>query len=70
MSGHRISLNHVLRHHRQALPPPDDNMDPPVFSGEEGSPQPIGDGVEDMDAEAGEVDAGEVDAGPEPMNTG
>ena len=45
----------------QALPPPDDIMDPPVFPREERSPQPIGDGVEDMDVEAGEVD---VDAEP------
>ena len=31
-------------------------MDPPVFPREERSPQPVEDGVEDMDAEAGEVD--------------
>ena len=49
----------------QALPPPDDIMDPPVFPREERSPQPIGDGVEDMDMD---VEAGEVDAGPEPMS--
>ena len=40
----------------QALPPPDDIMDPPVFPREERSPQPVEDGVEDMDVEAGEVD--------------
>ena len=64
MSGHRISQNHVLEapQAEQALPPHDDIMDPPVFPREERSPQPIGDGVEDMD-----VEAGEVDAGPEPM---
>ena len=31
-------------------------MDPSVFPREERSPQPVEDGVEDMDAEAGEVD--------------
>ena len=40
----------------QALPPPDDIMDPPVFPREERSPPPVEDGVEDMDVEAGEVD--------------
>ena len=40
----------------QALPPPDDIIDPPVFPREERSPQPVEDGVEDMDVEAGEVD--------------
>ena len=40
---------------KQALPPPDDIMDPPDFPREERSPQPVEDGVEDMDVEAGEV---------------
>ena len=31
-------------------------MDPPVFPREERSPQPVEDGVEDMNVEAGEVD--------------
>ena len=47
---------------KQALPPPEDIMDPPVFPREEGSPQPIGDGAAEMD-----VDAGEENAGPEPI---
>ena len=48
----------------QALPPPDfpPDLDPPVFPREEVSPQPIADGAEGMD-----VDAGEVGEGPEPM---
>ena len=37
-------------------------MDPLVFPTEERSPQPIVDGAENMD-----VDAGEVNVGPEPM---
>ena len=40
----------------QALPTPDDIMDPLVFPREQRSPQPIGDGAEDMDVDAGEVD--------------
>ena len=48
----------------QALPPPDfpPESDPPVFPREEVSPQPIADGADGMD-----VDAGEVGKGPEPM---
>ena len=48
----------------QALPPPDfpPELDPPVFPREEVSPQPIADGADGMD-----VDAGEVGEGPEPM---
>ena len=46
----------------QALTPPDDIMDPPIFPDKERSPQPIGDGVEDLD-----VEAGEMDVGSEPM---
>ena len=48
----------------QALPPPDfpPELDPPVLPREEVSPQPIADGAEGMD-----VDAGEVGEGPEPM---
>ena len=48
----------------QALPPPDfpPELDPPVLPREEVSPQPIADGADGMD-----VDAGEVGEGPEPM---
>ena len=48
----------------QALPPPDfpPELDPPVFPRDEVSPQPIADGADGMD-----VDAGEVGEGPEPM---
>ena len=48
----------------QALPPPDfpPELDPPVLPRNEVSPQPIADGAEGMD-----VDAGEVGEGPEPM---
>ena len=48
----------------QALPPPDfpPELDPPVFPRDEVSPQPIADGADGMD-----VDAGEVGGGPEPM---
>ena len=48
----------------QALPPPDfpPELDPPVFPREEVSPQPIADGADGMD-----VDAGEIGEGPEPM---
>ena len=48
----------------KALPPPDfpPELDPPVLPREEVSPQPIADGAEGMD-----VDAGEVGEGPEPM---
>ena len=48
----------------QALPPTDfpPELDPPVFPRKEVSPQPIADGAEGMD-----VDAGEVGEGPEPM---
>ena len=47
----------------QALPPPDfpPELDPPVFPRDEVSPQPIADGANGMD-----VDAGEVGEGPEP----
>ena len=48
----------------QALPPPNfpPELDPPVLPRNEVSPQPIADGAEGMD-----VDAGEVGEGPEPM---
>ena len=48
----------------KALPPPDfpPELDPPVLPREEVSPQPIADGADGMD-----VDAGEVGEGPEPM---
>ena len=48
----------------QALPPPDfpPELDPPVLPREEVSPQPIADGADGMD-----IDAGEVGEGPEPM---
>ena len=65
-SAHRTSQNHVLRHHRLNRPyPPDfppELVDPPVFPKEKVSPQPIADGADGMD-----VDAGEVGEGPEPM---
>ena len=65
-SGPRNSQNHVLRHYRlQALPRPDfppELREPPELPREEVSPQPIADGAEGMD-----VDAGEVGEGPEPM---
>ena len=48
----------------QALPPSDlpPELDPPVFPRDEVSPQPIADGADGMD-----VDAGKVGGGPEPM---
>ena len=47
----------------QALPPDFPlELDPPVLPREEVSPQPIADGVDGMD-----VDAGDVGEGPEPM---
>ena len=48
----------------KALPPPDfpPELDPPVLPREEVSPQPIADGADGMD-----IDAGEVGEGPEPM---
>ena len=48
----------------QALPPPDfpPELDPPVFPRDEVSPQPIADGADGMD-----VNAGKVGGGPEPM---
>ena len=48
----------------QALPPPDfpPELDPPVLPREEVSPQPIAEGADGMD-----IDAGEVGEGPEPM---
>ena len=49
----------------QALPPPDlppELREPPELPREEVSPQPIADGAEGMD-----VDAGEAGEGPDPM---
>ena len=67
MLGHRTSQNRPrleAPQAEQALPPPDfpPELDPPVFPREEVSPQPIADGADGMD-----VDAGEVGGGPEPM---
>ena len=57
VSGHRISQNHVLRRHRQSKHCHHLMTSwTPVFPREERSPQPVEDGVEDMDVEAGEVD--------------